>query len=98
MLHLPTRRQRRPRRRLPLRGVPLPAASRQYYPSYRHPIDVAEIPKRPPRQPGRALSFLKIDPDWLSLAIQARRLSPQDFDLLPVVRRSLMRLSILQRP
>ena len=56
-------------------------------PRYRW-IDVAEVMESPnPDNPDEPLRLLKIDPAWLSLAIQARRLSPQDFDLCLYVRR-----------
>ena len=49
---------------------------------------MAEITERPnPDNPEEPLRFLKIDPDWLGLAIQARKLSPQDFDLRLYIRR-----------
>ena len=71
----------------PCEECPFPLPE-QYYPAYRTLIDVAEVTEAPnPENTEEPFRFLKIDPAWLSLAIQARRLSPQDFDLCLYVRR-----------
>lgn len=71
----------------PCEDCPFPLPE-QYYPVYHTIIDVSEVMETPnqanDQEPFR---YLKIDPDWLSLAIQARRLSPSDFDLCLYVRR-----------
>ena len=76
-----------PEASFPCEMCPFPLPE-QYYPVYRTLIDVAEVMESPnPDNPDEPLRFLKIAPAWLSLAIQARRLSPQDFDLCLYVRR-----------
>ena len=47
--------------------------------------EVSEVPD--PDHPEQHLRLLKIDPQWLALAIESRRLSPQDFDLCLHIRR-----------
>ena len=62
--------------------------AKSHNPAYRTLIDIAEVTEVPNSENEKEpLRLLKIDPQWLGLAIQARRLSPQDFDICLYVRR-----------